>query len=147
MTDLCHRAGPPSSSHRCTARARCRSREHSRGTAGTRHSTDPASRSYTCNAQRGGGGVSWFYLTGQSRVRKEAERSFKESGQNQTCTRACLHEPPPSFWFLVFLLFSFFCFHLFTSVSPSTLTALHHALITTKLCSSSLSDVSPGNWT
>lgn len=54
-SDLCRRADLPSSSHRCTARARCRSREHSRDTAGTRHRVDPASRSYTCHTQRRGG--------------------------------------------------------------------------------------------
>lgn len=53
-SDLCHRADLPSSSHRCTARAHYRSREHSRGTADTRRRADPASRSYTCNTQRGG---------------------------------------------------------------------------------------------
>lgn len=53
-SDLCHRAALPSSSHRCTATARCRCRGHSRGTAGTRHRADPASRSYTCNTQRRG---------------------------------------------------------------------------------------------
>lgn len=53
-SDLYHRADLPSSSHRCTARARCRCREHSRDTANTRHRADPASRSYTCNTQQRG---------------------------------------------------------------------------------------------
>lgn len=47
MSDLCRRADLPSSSRRCTARVRCRYREHTQDTAHTCHRANPASHSYT----------------------------------------------------------------------------------------------------
>lgn len=60
---LCRRAGRPSWSHRCTARAPRSCRARSQGTGRTRHRIGPASRSCTCGRTAQGRGAGRWGLT------------------------------------------------------------------------------------